>query len=264
LEINTLGTPHSRADYRKHLVAYFEAQRARLDDDSLRRLGNNPLRILDSKNPALRELIEHAPSLLDHIDDDSRAHFARLRQLLDGAGLRYTVNPRLVRGLDYYSRSVFEWVSPRLGAQATVCAGGRYDGLVELLGGKSTPAAGFAIGLERLAEICAAQDVMSPNASVQVYVAMLGEPAERLGLQLAERLRDHGLRVVCNSDGGALKNQLKRADRSGAVFAVVLGDDECRSGQAGVKNLRADEPQQQIAQEALAEHLRRRLNSAHT
>jgi histidyl-tRNA synthetase len=261
LEINTLGTPQSRAEYRKHLVAYFEARSAQLDDDGRRRLSTNPLRILDSKNPALRELIHRAPSLLDHIDDDSRSHFARLRQLLDGAGLRYTVNPRLVRGLDYYSRSVFEWISPRLGAQATVCAGGRYDGLVEQLGGKPTPAAGFAVGLERLVELCAAHVPASPNTGAQVYVAMLGEAAERLGLPLTERLRDHGLRVVCNSDGGALKNQMKRADRSGAVFAVVLGDDECRSGQAGVKNLRADEPQQQIALEALAEHLSRRLNS---
>ncbi len=264
LQINTLGTPHSRTEYRQHLVAYFESKRAQLDEDSVRRLGTNPLRILDSKNPALRELIQQAPNLLDHLDDDSRTHFARLRQLLDGAGLRYIVNPRLVRGLDYYSRSVFEWVSPRLGAQATVCAGGRYDGLVEQLGGKATPAAGFAIGLERLVEICAAHDGVSPNASVQVYVAMLGEPAERMGMQLAERLRDRGLRVVCNSDGGALKNQMKRADRSGAIFAVVLGDDECRSGQVSVKSLRADEPQQQVAQERLAEHLSRRLNIAHT
>jgi histidyl-tRNA synthetase len=264
LEINTLGTPHSRGEYRKHLVSYFESKQVELDDDSRRRLNTNPLRILDSKNPALRELIQQAPSLLDHIDEDSRSHFARLRQLLDGAGLRYTVNPRLVRGLDYYSRSVFEWISPRLGAQATVCAGGRYDGLVEQLGGKSTPAAGFAVGLERLVELCATQGLVSPQAGVYVYVAMLGEQAERLGMQLAERLRDHGLRVVCNSDGGALKNQLKRADRSGAVFAVILGDDECRNGQAGVKNLRADEPQQQIAQEALAEHLARHLKSLQT
>ena len=264
LEINTLGTSQSRAEYRKHLVAYFESKRAQLDEDSLRRLSANPLRILDSKNPELREVVQQAPSLLDHIDDDSRAHFARLRQLLDDAGLRYIVNSRLVRGLDYYSRSVFEWVSPRLGAQATVCAGGRYDGLVEQLGGKPTPAAGFAVGLERLVEICAAQDPSSPSTGVQVYVATLGESAERLGVQMAEGLRNQGLRVVCNSDGGALKNQMKRADRSGAAFAVILGDDECRSGMTGVKNLRSDEPQQQVAQEALVEHLSRRLNIAHT
>ena len=260
LEINTLGTSQSRAEYRKHLVAYFESKRMQLDEDSLRRLSSNPLRILDSKNPELRELIQQAPSLLDHTDDDSRAHFARLRRLLDDSGLRYIVNSRLVRGLDYYSRSVFEWVSPRLGAQATVCAGGRYDGLVEQLGGKPTPAAGFAVGMERLVEICDAQDPSSPSTGVQVYVAMLGEPAESLGVRMAESLRDRGLRVVCNSDGGALKNQMKRADRSGAAFAVVLGDDECRSGMAGVKNLRSNEPQQQVAQEALAEHLSRRLN----
>ena len=261
LEINTLGTPHSRADYRKHLVDYFESRRALLDEDSLRRLGANPLRILDSKNPALREVLGQAPSLLDHIDDESRAHFERLKALLDAADLRYTVNPRLVRGLDYYSRTVFEWVSPRLGAQATVCAGGRYDGLVEQLGGKATPAAGFAIGLERLVEICADQPAAQPAGTGQVYVAMLGELAECAGLRLAEHLRDQGLRVICNSDGGALKNQLKRADRSGAAFAVVLGDDECRNGLASVKNLRADEPQQQIAQDALGAHLRQRLNA---
>ncbi len=260
LEINTLGTPHSRADYRKQLVDYFESHRALLDEDSQRRLTSNPLRILDSKNPALSGVIAAAPSLLDHIDDESRAHFERLKELLDGAGLRYRVNPRLVRGLDYYTRTVFEWVSSRLGAQATVCAGGRYDGLVEQLGGKSTPAAGFAIGLERLVEICGlAHTQPPPAAAVQVYVTMLGERAEREGLMLAETLRDQGLAVLCNSDGGALKNQLKRADRSGATFAVLLGEDECQNGLASVKHLRADEAQQQLPQADLGAYLRGRL-----
>jgi len=264
LEINTLGTPASRAEYRSCLVAYFESRRAQLDEDSLRRLGTNPLRILDSKNPALSEVIAQAPSLLDYTDAESRAHFERLQALLDDASLAYTVNPRLVRGLDYYSRSVFEWVSSRLGAQSTVCAGGRYDGLVELLGGKPTPAIGFAVGLERLVELCAAQQAAPTAGAAQVYVVMLGAPAERQGLRLAEGLRDQGLRVICNSDGGALKNQLKRADRSGAAYAVLLGDDECRDGLASVKNLRADEPQRQIAQDALGAHLRQRLDAGRT
>lgn len=260
LEINTLGTTHSRVEYRKRLVDYFESQRAALDEDSLRRLTTNPLRILDSKNPALSGVIAAAPSLLDHVDDESRDHFERAKSLLDSAGLRYRVNPRLVRGLDYYTRTVFEWISTQLGAQATVCAGGRYDGLVEQLGGKSTPAAGFAIGLERLVEICdLSQTAPPPAAIVQVYVAMLGERAEQEGLGLAENLRDQGLLVLCNSDGGALKNQLKRADRSGAAFAVLLGENECQNGLASVKNLRADEAQLQLPQAALGAYLRQHL-----
>ncbi len=242
LQINSLGTPAVRMAYRAELVAYFTAHQAQLDEDSRRRLQSNPLRILDSKNPALHHLIAGAPQLSAALDDESRAHFDGLRRLLDGAGVAYRVNPRLVRGLDYYTKTVFEWVTDRLGAQGTVCAGGRYDGLVAQLGGRATPAAGFALGVERLVALLEEQAAPPPGAAPDVYLAVLGEQAESLGLLWAEQLRDAcpALRVLVNCGGGGFKAQLKRADKSGAALALVLGDDEVAQGSVGVKPLRHD------------------------
>ncbi|HSW52487.1 MAG TPA: histidine--tRNA ligase, partial [Sulfuricaulis sp.] len=238
LEINSLGTPESRAAYRDELTRYLSARRDQLDEDSLRRLEKNPLRILDSKNPAMREVIAGAPSLHDHLDKASRAHFARVGEYLRDAGVSCTVNPRLVRGLDYYTRTVFEWTTDRLGAQSAVCAGGRYDGLVEQLGGKSTPAAGFAIGMERLAELLALRGEAPRAVRTHGYLILLGEAAETQGLKLSENLRNAGLRIECNCGGGGLKTQLKRADRSGARHALLLGEEEVRNGSVTIKDLR--------------------------
>lgn len=259
LQLNSLGTPACRARYRELLVDYLEEHRTVLDEDSLRRLHTNPLRVLDSKNPALQGVIERAPSLLDHLDPESAGHFARLRTLLDDAGVQYAVNPRLVRGLDYYTRTVFEWVSGALGAQATICAGGRYDGLVEQLGGRTTPAAGFALGMERLVELLAQQEPVACSGRVQIYMVLLGAPAQRHGALIAERLRDDGVSVECDAAGGSLKSQLRRADRSGAAYAVLVGDAELGAGLVSIKALRTDEVQEQIAEGGLAQMLKRKL-----
>ena len=259
LQVNSLGTAACRARYRELLVDYLEAHRAVLDEDGLRRLGSNPLRVLDSKNPAMRGVIEHAPSLLDHLDPESAAHFARLRDYLDDAAVRYVINPRLVRGLDYYTRTVFEWVSGSLGAQSTVCAGGRYDGLVGQLGGRDTPAAGFALGMERLVELLAQKNAAPVNNAPQLYLVLLGEVAELHGARLAERLRDQGLSVECNAGGGSIKSQMKRADRSGAQYAVLLGEAELSAGLVSLKALRTDEPQREMTEEGLAQALKSKL-----
>jgi histidyl-tRNA synthetase len=247
LELNSLGTPDARAAYRDELTRYLSARRDRLDEDSLRRLEKNPLRILDSKNPAMREVIAGAPNLHDHLDDASRVHFARVGEYLRDSGVSYTVNPRLVRGLDYYTRTVFEWTTDRLGAQSAVCAGGRYDGLVEQLGGKPTPAAGFALGMERLAELLALQGDASQAVRPHGYLILLGEEAEKQGLRLAESLRNAGVRIECNCGGGGLKAQLKRADRSGARHALLLGAEEVRDVSVTIKDLR-DGAQRTVAQ----------------
>lgn len=248
LQINSLGTLAARAGYRQVLSEYLRAHQAELDEDSLRRLESNPLRVLDSKNPQMQALIAAAPSLHEHLDVESRAHFDALRRLLDAAGIAYRVNPRLVRGLDYYTRTVFEWVTTELGAQGTICAGGRYDGLVEQLGGQATAAAGFALGIERLAELAAVQRVPGVEMAPQVYIAPLGEGGVlQQGFALAEQLRDAGLRVELHCGGGSLKSQLKRADRSAARYALLLGENELAASQVSVKNLRADEPQQSVA-----------------
>jgi histidyl-tRNA synthetase len=260
LQINSLGTPAARARYRQVLVDYLRAHDETLDEDSRRRLEVNPLRVLDSKNPAMQPLIAAAPSLHDHLDEESARHFEQLCGYLKVAGIPYRVNPRLVRGLDYYTRTVFEWVTTHLGAQGTVCAGGRYDGLVEQLGGQPTAAAGFALGLERLAELAALQQVAGANRSPQVYVAPLGEgPVAERGLALAEQLRDAELRVELHCGGGSLKSQLKRADRSGARYVLLLGETELAAAQVSVKNLRVDEPQQQIGLAEVSAWLRARL-----
>jgi len=249
LQINSLGTADVRATYRDALVAYLDTVYEQLDEDSQRRLKTNPLRILDSKNTAVQELLEGAPVLADFLDEASRAHFAALRDQLDSAGISYVVNPRLVRGLDYYGRTVFEWVTDQLGAQGTVCAGGRYDVLVEYLGGRATPAVGFAMGLERLIALLEKQGVETPDISPHLYVVAVGEQAQQQGLLLSERLRDAlpELRLVTHCGGGSFKSQFKKADRSGARYALILGDDEVQRRVAGIKPLRDREEQQTVS-----------------
>ncbi len=260
LEINSLGTPQSRERYREDLVRFLESRRDELDEDSLRRLERNPLRILDSKNPAMRSVIADAPDLLEYLDEASREHFEGLKRYLDDAGIACVVSRRLVRGLDYYTRTVFEWTTDRLGAQGTVCGGGRYDGLVEQLGGRPTPATGFALGLERLVDLLAQEGGATADTRPQVYVAILGETLALRGMALAERLRDQGIRVQCNCGGGTLKAQLKRADRSGARFALLLGEEESLHQNVSVKDLRHDVAQQQIPQSESGEFLKRHLS----
>ncbi len=256
LELNSLGTPQARARYREDLVAYLERRGEDLDADSRRRLHTNPLRILDSKNPAMTEVIAEAPALIDYLDEASRAHFEELRGLLDDAGVGYEINPRLVRGLDYYTRTVFEWVTDELGAQGTVCAGGRYDGLVEQLGGKPTPATGFALGMERLVALLgltARPEAEPPHA----YLVMVGDTAVREGFFLAERLRDAlpGLRLHVHCGGGSFKAQLRRADKSDAQVALILGEQEVADGTVAVKPLRDGAQQQVIEASRLHEWL---------
>ena len=258
LEINSLGSPEARAAYRDTLVAYLGKHEAALDEDSKRRLHSNPLRVLDSKNPAMREIIDGAPNLLEHLDEASRAHFDGLRATLEAVGIDYVVNPRLVRGLDYYSRTVFEWITESLGAQGTICAGGRYDGLVEQLGGRATTAAGFAMGLERLLALLESENSIPPPRTPHAYLVMFGERAEREGLLLAEQLRDAipALRIVVNGGGGGFKAQMKRADRSGAHMALILGDDELAAREISVKFLREDVEQRKFSLDELEDFLR--------
>jgi len=262
LHINSLGTAAARAAYRDKLVGFLRGRLDELDEDSRRRLETNPLRVLDSKHPAMQAIIAAAPQLLEHLDDASREHFARLREYLDAAGVRYHVNPRLVRGLDYYSRTVFEWQTDRLGAQSAVCAGGRYDGLVELLGGKPTPAIGFALGLERLIELLSLQDSPVAALAPQAYIAVAGAAQTSLALTLAESLRSRGLRVELHCGGGNLGNQLKRADRSGARFALIVGEAEQAAGTVTVKDLRRSDAQRQVSQHDVADELLQQLKTA--
>ena len=256
LEINSIGTSDSRKVYRQALVAYLEQYQDKLDDDSKRRLTTNPLRILDSKDPATREILQGAPSLDDYLDDESRQHFEQLKAMLDAADVAYTVNPALVRGLDYYGKTVFEWITDSLGAQGTICAGGRYDGLVEQLGGKPTVAVGFAMGLERLILLLETLELVPEHVNNQadVYVTAMGDQAVAPAMALAETLRNElpGRIVVSHCGGGSFKSQMKKADRSGARFAVILGENEVAQATAGLKPLRDDQPQQEIAQADLA------------
>ena len=257
LEINSLGTPESRRAYREALVDHFGQHAALLDADEQRRLEENPLRLLDSKNPALQEAIANAPVMTDSLDADSRAHFEWILAGLDAAGVSYRVNPRLVRGLDYYTGTVFEWVTDRLGAQSAVCAGGRYDGLVEQLGGRSTPALGFAMGVERLLALLEADQRLPAPRSPHACLLPVGERAGREGLLLAERLRDSlpKLRLDTLCGGGSLKSLFRRADRSGAALALVLGDDELDAGMIALKPLREDAPQEALQFEAAVQRL---------
>lgn len=242
LEINSLGGADTRRNYRAALVDFLQAHEARLDQDSRRRLGGNPLRVLDSKVPATQELLRGAPSVIDHLDAESRAHFDGLQQGLSDLGIAFAVNPRLVRGLDYYTRGVFEWITGELGAQGTVCAGGRYDNLVEQLGGSPTPAVGWASGIERLALLLRAQQSAIADTAPHAYFCAQGDAAERQARKLAADLRQElpALRLVLNAGGGKLKSQLARADRSGARLALILGEEETRSGTVQVKSLREE------------------------
>ena len=257
LQLNSLGSAAARAAYRERLVDYFKAHYQTLDADSQRRLHSNPLRILDSKNPAMQELIAGAPRLLDHLDADSRHHFDALCALLDAAGLGYDINTRLVRGLDYYSRTVFEWVTDRLGAQGTVLAGGRYDGLVEQLGGKPTPAIGFAMGLERIVALLEEREQVV-NPAPHAYLVLVGEQAVAAGMPLAERLRDAlpGLRLLVHCGGGSFKSQFRRADRSGARLALIIGEEEATAGQVAVKDLRSEAEQATLSEQQVIARLR--------
>ncbi|OQP30919.1 histidine--tRNA ligase [Pantoea latae] len=258
LELNSIGSLEARARYREALVAFLEQHKETLDEDSQRRMYTNPLRVLDSKNPEMQALLNDAPQLMDHLDDESREHFQGLCALLDDAGIAYRVNQRLVRGLDYYNRTVFEWVTESLGAQGTVCGGGRYDGLVEQLGGRATPAVGFAMGLERLVLLVqAVNPQFEPTRVVDVYVIASGQGVQSAAMQLAEKLRDEApeLKLMTNFGGGNFKKQFARADKWGARIALVVGEDEVKAGQVVIKDLRSGD-QQTLAQTEAAAALR--------
>ena len=260
LELNSLGSNEARAAYRDKLVAYFEAHHEVLDEDSRRRLGSNPLRILDSKNPAMADMLADAPRLMDHLDDESREHFEALTARLEAAGIDYVINPRLVRGLDYYCRTVFEWTTTALGSQGTVCAGGRYDGLVEQLGGKPTPAVGFAMGIERLILLLETLDTVPDEARAPLDAYVLGMDAgtDMAAMALAEQLRDTApeLGVQLHCGGGNFKNRMKKVDRSGARVALIIGENEQASSTVAIKFLRDDRSQEVVAQQDLATTLR--------
>ena len=261
LELNSLGSREIQARYRARLVEYFSAHSSALDADSQRRIRTNPLRILDSKNPAMQGLIEKAPRIVEELDGDARAHFDDLLAMLDEAGVAYRLNHRLVRGLDYYTGTVFEWTTDELGAQGAVCGGGRYDNLVAEIGGSATPAIGFAIGLERLVALLEAQSVELPVAEPHAYLASAGTRASVLAHAVAERLRDAvpELRLVVDAGPGSFKAKLKRADRCGARIALLLGEEEARIGRVAVKDLRAREPQSTVAIDELAGHVARNV-----
>ncbi|MDP2433695.1 MAG: histidine--tRNA ligase [Pseudomonadota bacterium] len=256
LELNSLGGAESRARHREKLIAYFQAHEALLDEDAKRRLHSNPLRILDTKNPAMRELVEAAPRLMDELDETALAHFDAVKAGLEAAGIAYTINPRLVRGLDYYNYTVFEWVTDRLGAQGTVCAGGRYDGLVQQLGGKAAPACGYAMGVERLLALMVEVGVAPPADVPDVYLVNVGEAASRFAQHAGETLRDAGFNVVLHGGGGSFKSQMKKADACGARYAMIIGDDEALAGEVTIKPLRGEGEQQRVALGAAAEFLK--------
>jgi histidyl-tRNA synthetase len=264
LEINSLGGPDTRSRYRAALIEFLQRHESSLDEDSKRRLHSNPLRVLDSKLPTTQAIVADAPNIVDHLDPESRAHLDGLRQGLSDLGIEHHLNPRLVRGLDYYTKGVFEWITTELGAQGTVCAGGRYDLLVEQLGGGPTPAVGWAAGMERLILMLQAQQRASFGGEAQIFVCALGEAAEREARGIAERLRDEActLRVQLNAGGGNFKSQLKRADRSGARFALILGEAEVAAREVQVKSLRDDAPQFSCAIDELPTRLRGLLASA--
>ncbi len=264
LQINTLGQSEERQAYKAALVAYLSQHKDKLDEDSLRRLDTNPLRILDSKNPEVQNLLSSAPSLWDYLGEESRKHFEGLLSLLRDAGIAYEHNPRLVRGLDYYSNAVFEWVTDALGAQGTVCAGGRYDGLVAQLGGKSTPATGFAMGMERLVLLLEALQVVPDEQRevVDVFIVAAGEGAQQCAFAAAEGLRDDTrLRVVQNHGGGSFKSQMKKADKSGARIALIYGEEEVRNGSVVVKPLQGQGEQLTVAQPDLIQTIKELVNT---
>ncbi|GHA23298.1 histidine--tRNA ligase [Oceanisphaera arctica] len=260
LQLNSLGQPEERAEYRQALVTYLEQHKDKLDEDCQRRLYTNPLRVLDSKNPQVQALLQDAPVLGDYFGEQTRAHFEGLKALLTSAGIGFEINPRLVRGLDYYNLTVFEWVTESLGSQGTVCGGGRYDGLVEQLGGQATPAVGFAMGMERLVLLLDTLNLVEAQpALADVYLAMMGDNSQVAGFALAEQLRDQlpGLRVMSHCGGGNFKKQLKRADKSGAGIALILGEDEIARGEVTVKYLRGQGEQQTLAVNDMIEQLKK-------
>lgn len=251
LQLNSLGTIAERLVYREALVSYFQEHLDDLDEDSLRRLETNPLRILDTKNPAMQQVVDNAPELMAYLGDESLKHFNALTATLNDLGISYEINSRLVRGLDYYSKTVFEWVTDELGSQGTVCAGGRYDSLIEQLGGKPNFAVGFAMGIERLLALIETSDKVSVTRSVDVYMIRVGETAEREGLRFSEVIRNEvpSLKLQVNCGGGSFKSQFKKADKSGAEYAIILGDDEVSRGEVGVKSLRNEQGQQTLSRD---------------
>ncbi len=262
LELNSLGTTAARMRYRELLVDYLNQHKKDLDEDSLRRLDNNPLRILDSKNPDLKKIISAAPQILDHLDEESSDHFAGLREILDGCEVAYTINPHLVRGLDYYGKTVFEWTTKDLGAQGTVCAGGRFDSLVEQIAGKPTPAIGCAMGLERLVELMTSDNELQHSDRPDIYFIIADEDNIAKCLKILETLRTQlpEFRVQANLGGGSLKSQFKKADKSGAMLALVLGPDEILNDNISLKPLREDSPQITLPQQAIKTELLKRLS----
>jgi histidyl-tRNA synthetase len=256
LEINTLGNAASRGRYRARLIRYLERHAAELDEDARRRLSTNPLRVLDSKNPAIQEVIAQAPKLADDLDEESLKHYQELQGLLRNAGIDFAINTRLVRGLDYYNDVVYEWTTTRLGAQGTVCAGGRYDGLIEQIGGKPAPACGFAMGMERLLALLTDADTAAPARIVDVYLVHSGEVAGKFAWNVAETLRGEGLSVVFHCGGGSFKSQMRRADASGARFAVIVGGDEAVKQQIALKPLREPGEQAQVSADEAASIIR--------
>ena len=259
LELNSLGSSAARQEYREVLVKYFEAHQSELDEDSQRRLQTNPLRILDSKNPEMQKLNENAPKLIDHLDAESKQDFEILCKTLDDAGVPYKINPRLVRGLDYYSKTVFEWVTDKLGAQGTVCAGGRFDGLVEQLGGKATPAIGFALGLERLIELLDIPEDVQRDNNLNAYLVLVGDEALSKGMPLSEKWRNEfpGLKLQVHCGGGSIKSQMKKADKSGAYIAFILGEDEIEKNAITVKFLREKKEQEVIGLDEVSDYLKK-------
>ncbi len=258
LQVNTLGTADDRQQYRQQLIEYLGDHRSALDEDSLRRMQTNPLRVLDSKNPDLKAIIAAAPKMVDTLCDESREHFEQLQGALRACGVDYVLNPNLVRGLDYYCHTVFEWVTTKLGSQGTVCAGGRYDGLTEQLGARLTPGVGWALGMERLIELMDKLDGHQPPPSAEIFMVLVGDGANTKGLALAEQLRGtgDGWSVVCNCTGGGMKSQFKRADKSGAHVALVLGESELESGTVAIKPLRGQGEQQTVSQTDMVDALR--------
>lgn len=252
LELNSLGQSQERATHRAALIKHLEVHKDVLDEDGLRRMYTNPLRVLDTKNPAMQAMADAAPKLFDFLGDESRAHFDGVCARLQDAGVAYRINPRMVRGLDYYNLTVFEWVTDKLGAQATVCGGGRYDGLIELVGGKPAPAVGFAIGMERLLDLWGQYQPEEPQTECEVYFVHQGELAQRRAAVLAEALRDAGIATIVHAGAGSFKSQFKRADTSGAAIAVILGDDELAAGMASVKMLRVQSANESAGQQQVS------------
>ena len=257
LQLNSLGTTEERSAYRSILVDYFKQHIAVLDEDSLRRLETNPLRILDSKNPDMQAMLQQAPILLDHLGEDSLKHFNSLKSTLDDLGIIYQLNTRLVRGLDYYGKTVFEWVTNELGSQGTICAGGRYDGLIEQLGGKANHAIGFAMGMERILALVELLDSVAIEPTVDVYLIRVGEAAEAVGIALAEQIRDQipNLKLQVNCGGGSIKSQFKKADKSGAAYAIIIAEDEVQRAEVALKSLRIEQDQLNLSHSALLAHL---------